>query len=99
MDSNIGNNEPSIPEGIGFCNRDHDFDTQVMEKVLDGFDLGDRAVCYAVKEFLTFHENGLRRKGHRQIFKNIEFGEALDALVQVHRATVLLAAEFRHSLA
>jgi hypothetical protein len=77
-----------------------DNDDEIITRAIANFNQKDKAVSYAIKEFLTFHQNGLESEENRQILKKIESAEALDAVVQVHRATIaLLAAEFRHGLA
>lgn len=44
-------------------------DTQVINRVLEGFDQKDRAVSHAIKEFLNSHQKALREKESKEIIK------------------------------
>jgi len=75
-------------------------DTQIINKVLNGFDQKDRAVSHAIKEFLNAHQKALKEKETSEFIKRIESEEALDALVQLHRALIgVWASGFRQKIA
>jgi len=79
---------------------DQDLDAQIVKRVLEGFDAKDKAVSYAVKEFLYNHKNILEEQEPGEVIKRIESDEALDAVVQFHRALIgVFAAEFREKIA
>jgi hypothetical protein len=75
-------------------------DAQIINRVLEGFDAKDRVVSHAIKEFLNTHQEILKEKEPGEIIKRIESDEALDAVVQFHRALIrVFAAEFREKIA
>lgn len=75
-------------------------DTQIINRVLEGFDNKDRPLLAAIKDFIKSHEIALKEKEKRKVIKTIESEEVIDAIIQINRAAIeVMAARTRLSLA